>query len=169
MAMLVLPDVFERTWGLQAELFWPKAIQRVCKQSPEFLFMAEVYWDGVGVATTGFITRTTNDSTTACARACQAGARPFARRLDYQNKMARFLKITTSRALPTFAPGMHEAAAVITFLSMDCAFSAKGNSKAEGSAFLRIWSARQKNQPTQRCTSSAIASSRCSGGRRFER
>ena len=25
MAMLVLPDVFERTWGLQAELFWPKA------------------------------------------------------------------------------------------------------------------------------------------------
>ena len=45
MAMLVLPDVFERTWGLKAELFWPKATERVRKQSPNFLFMAEVYWD----------------------------------------------------------------------------------------------------------------------------
>ncbi|MFP3568045.1 hypothetical protein SB772_28320 [Paraburkholderia sp. SIMBA_030] len=25
MAMLVLPDVFERTWGIRAEPFWPKA------------------------------------------------------------------------------------------------------------------------------------------------
>ncbi len=24
MAMLVLPDVFERTWGTRAELFWPR-------------------------------------------------------------------------------------------------------------------------------------------------
>src|SRR5690606_12516683 len=45
MAMLVLPDVFERTWGLQAELFWPKATQRVRQQFPGFCFMAEVYWD----------------------------------------------------------------------------------------------------------------------------
>ena len=45
MAMFVLPDVFERTWGLQAELFWPKAIQRVRAQVPGFCFMAEVYWD----------------------------------------------------------------------------------------------------------------------------
>ena len=45
MAMLVLPDVFERTWGLRAQLFWPKATQRVREQFPGFLFMAEVYWD----------------------------------------------------------------------------------------------------------------------------
>ena len=25
MAMLVLPEVFERTWGRRPELFWPKA------------------------------------------------------------------------------------------------------------------------------------------------
>jgi hypothetical protein len=25
MAMLVLPDVFERTWGIRAPLFWPAA------------------------------------------------------------------------------------------------------------------------------------------------
>jgi hypothetical protein len=23
MAMLVLPEVFERTWGIRADLFWP--------------------------------------------------------------------------------------------------------------------------------------------------
>jgi hypothetical protein len=45
MAMLVLPEVFERTWGIRAELFWPKATQRVREKSPDFTFMAEVYWD----------------------------------------------------------------------------------------------------------------------------
>src|SRR6266550_985666 len=29
MAMLVLPDVFERTWGRRAPLFWPNATRRV--------------------------------------------------------------------------------------------------------------------------------------------
>src|SRR5262249_13742535 len=45
MAMLVLPDVFERTWGQRAELFWPKATQRVREAVPDFTFLAEVYWD----------------------------------------------------------------------------------------------------------------------------
>ena len=29
MAMLVLPDVFERTWGRRAPLFWPRATAQV--------------------------------------------------------------------------------------------------------------------------------------------
>ena len=45
MAMLVLPEVFERTWGIRAELFWPKATEAVRRKYPSFLFMAEVYWD----------------------------------------------------------------------------------------------------------------------------
>ena len=45
MAMLVLPDVFERTWGRRTDLFWPKATQRVRYKHPDFCFMAEVYWD----------------------------------------------------------------------------------------------------------------------------
>ena len=45
MAMLVLPEVFERTWGQRAPLFWPKATQRVRERVPGFTFMAEVYWD----------------------------------------------------------------------------------------------------------------------------
>ncbi|MGE3778219.1 MAG: alpha-amylase family glycosyl hydrolase, partial [Pirellulaceae bacterium] len=45
MAMLVLPEVFERTWGIRSAAFWPRATQRVREQSPDFCFMAEVYWD----------------------------------------------------------------------------------------------------------------------------
>jgi glycosidase len=45
MAMLVLPDVFESTWGIRAELFWPKATEAVRRKYPQFQFMAEVYWD----------------------------------------------------------------------------------------------------------------------------
>ena len=45
MAMLVLPDVFERTWGIPARPFWPEATRRVRERAPDFCFMAEVYWD----------------------------------------------------------------------------------------------------------------------------
>lgn len=45
MAMLLLPDVFERTWGQRTPLFWPKATSRVREQVPGFLLMAAVYWD----------------------------------------------------------------------------------------------------------------------------
>ncbi len=54
MAMLLLSDVFTRTWGEQgipdsgdvAEgEFWKEAIEAVLKGKPEFLFIAEAYWD----------------------------------------------------------------------------------------------------------------------------
>jgi glycosidase len=45
MAMLVLPDVFERTWGTRAPEFWPAAIERIRAKVPDFTLMAEVYWD----------------------------------------------------------------------------------------------------------------------------
>src|SRR5438094_5076885 len=45
MAMLVLPEVFERTWSIRSEPFWPKATQQVRARVPDFCFMAEVYWD----------------------------------------------------------------------------------------------------------------------------
>jgi glycosidase len=45
MAMLVLPDIFERTWGIPAQPFWPRATGRVRERFPDFCFMAEVYWD----------------------------------------------------------------------------------------------------------------------------
>src|SRR6516164_7740226 len=45
MAMLLLPDIFQRTWGMTPEPFWPKAIPAVHARFPDFTFMAEVYWD----------------------------------------------------------------------------------------------------------------------------
>jgi len=45
MAMLVRPEVFQRTWGFVAMPFWPGAIQAVRQVHPEFTFMAEVYWN----------------------------------------------------------------------------------------------------------------------------
>ncbi len=47
MAMLVLPDIVERTWGGAAEPwdFWSSAIGAVRRVRPDFLFVAEAYWD----------------------------------------------------------------------------------------------------------------------------
>ena len=129
MAMLVLPDVFERTWGLQAELFWPKATQRVRAKSPGFCFMAEVYWDlEWTLQQQGF--DYTYDKR-LYDRLRESHARPVRDHLradrDYQNKMARFLENHDEpRAASTFAPGMHEAAAIITFLSTGMRFFHQG-------------------------------------------
>jgi glycosidase len=52
MAMLIEPEVFRRTWGERAphcvqgfSSFWPETIASVRTIHPEFLFIAEVYWD----------------------------------------------------------------------------------------------------------------------------
>ena len=45
MAMLMLPYVFEKTWGRKAKSFWPQAIMAARQQYPGFCLMAEVYWD----------------------------------------------------------------------------------------------------------------------------
>lgn len=47
--VLVLPGVFEQTWGIDCKPFWPKAIKRVKEINPEFRFMSEVYWDQEGI------------------------------------------------------------------------------------------------------------------------
>jgi hypothetical protein len=49
MAMLVLPDVFEKTWAhvpfdQPAADFWGQAIANVRASSPSFMFIAEAYW-----------------------------------------------------------------------------------------------------------------------------
>jgi len=50
MAMLMLNDVFARTWGARAGIrpegeFWREIIGAVRQDNPEVLFMAEAYWD----------------------------------------------------------------------------------------------------------------------------
>ena len=50
MAMLMLSDVFERTWGQRAGPrplgdYWTTVIPAARRKSPEFRFIAEAYWD----------------------------------------------------------------------------------------------------------------------------
>ena len=129
MAMLVLPEVFERTWGRRAPLFWPNATLRVREQVPHFRFMAEVYWDlEWTMLQQGFdyaYDKRLYD------RLREGHARPVREHLhaglDYQSKLARFLENHDEpRAAATFAPGMHEAAAIISFLSPGLRFFHQG-------------------------------------------
>jgi hypothetical protein len=130
MAMLVLPDVFERTWGRRAPPFWPNAIRRVRERVPNFCFMAEVYWDlEWTMQQQGFdyaYDKRLYD------RLREGHARPVRRHLcaalDYQSKLARFLENHDEpRAATTFSPEVHEAAAVITFLSPGLRFFHRTN------------------------------------------
>jgi hypothetical protein len=129
MAMLVLPDVFERTWGIRAGPFWPTAIESVRRKHPHFVFMAEVYWDlEWTMQQQGFdyaYDKRLYD------RLRDGHARPvrehFRAGLDYQDKLARFLENHDEpRAAATFPPDIHEAATVITFLSPGLRFFHQG-------------------------------------------
>ena len=129
MAMLVLPDVFERTWGRRPELFWPRATETVREQYPDFCFMAEVYWDLEWTLQQQGFDYTYDKRLYDRLRAGQA--RPvrehFLAGLDYQNKLARFLENhDETRAAATFHADVHEAAAVITFLSPGLRFFHQG-------------------------------------------
>jgi len=129
MAMLILPDVFESTWGIPVEPFWPKAIESVRRKHPDFQFMAEVYWDREWTMQQQGFDYTYDKR--LYDRLREGHARPlrehFLAGLDYQDKMARFLENHDEpRAAATFPPGMHEAAAVLTFLSPGLRFFHQG-------------------------------------------
>ncbi len=119
MAMLLLPDVFEHTWGRPAQPFWRPAIERVRDAVPGFTFMAEVYWDlEWTLLQLGFdyaYDKRLYD------RLVAGYARPVREHLwaglDYQRHLARFLENHDEpRAASVFPPDRHEAAALITFL-----------------------------------------------------
>jgi len=129
MAMLLLPDVFERTWQIKSEPFWPTAIQQVRDQYPEFCFMAEVYWDlEWELQRQGF--DYTYDKR-LYDRLRDGHARPIREHFhadkDYQYKSARFLENHDEpRAAAVFPYEMHKAAAVITFLCPGLRFFHQG-------------------------------------------
>lgn len=129
MAMLVLPEVFQRTWGLQSQPFWPRATQRVRERFPDFYFMAEVYWDlEWTLQQQGF--NYTYDKR-LYDRLTAGQARPVREHLladlGYQASMARFMENHDEpRAAATFSPEVHKAAAVITYLSPGLRFFHQG-------------------------------------------
>ena len=129
MAMLVLPEIFQRTWGIAAEPFWPMAIRKVREKHPDFVFMAEVYWDLEWTLQQQGFNYTYDKRLYDRLRDQQA--RPvrehFWADLDYQNKSARFLENHDEpRAAATFPLYVHKAAAVLTYFSPGLRFFHQG-------------------------------------------
>jgi hypothetical protein len=129
MAMLILPGVFQRTWGISLQPFWPSAIKQVHGAFPDFVFMAEVYW--------GLEWELQQQGFNYCYDKClydrlhQGYARPvrehFYAGLDYQDRLARFLENHDElRAATTFDIAKHQAAATITYLSPGLRFFHQG-------------------------------------------
>jgi len=129
MAMLILPEVFERTWGRRAQAFWSRAIEAVRAKVPGFCFMAEVYWDmewelqQLGFDYT-YDKRLYDRLHEGNARAVREH---FYAGLDYQDKLVRFLENhDESRAAFAFDQSKHEAAAVLSYLTPGLRFFHQG-------------------------------------------
>lgn len=129
MAMLVLPEVFERTWGRRAVSFWPEATKRVRAAVPGFCFLAEVYW---GLEWTMLQQGFDYAYDKRLYDHLQEGvAGPVREHLtapvDYQAKLARFLENhNEARAAAIFSPKKHQAAAAIAYLSPGMRFFHQG-------------------------------------------
>ena len=121
MAMLMTNDVFGRTWGERAgpapeAEFWPTVIGRVRAADPDFLFMAEAYWDMEWtLQQQGFdlcydkrlYDRLVHDDAASVRGHLQADA-------AYQERLIRFIENHDEpRAAATFEPAKARAAAVV--------------------------------------------------------
>jgi len=129
MAMLVLPEVFERTWGIKTPAFWPRATRAIHSRFPEFIFLAEVYWDLEWTLQQNGFDYTYDKR--LYDRLREGQARPVREHLlaglDYQDKLARFLENhDEARAAATFPFEVQCAAAIITFLTPGLRFFHQG-------------------------------------------
>jgi hypothetical protein len=125
MAMLMMSNVFERTWGGRAGTrpetdYWPQLIPAVKGRHPGFQFIAEAYWDlEWELQQQGFdycydkrlYDRLEHDQAESVRLHLCAD-------LPYQEKLVRFIENHDEpRAAAAFTPGKHRAAAV-TALSL---------------------------------------------------
>jgi len=120
MAMLLLNQIFERTWGNRvgqrtATEYWVEVISAIKKAHPDFLFMAEAYWDlEWELQQQGFdfcydkrlYDRLEHDTAESVRLHLCAD-------LAYQEKLVRFIENHDEpRALSVFSPQKERAAAV---------------------------------------------------------
>jgi glycosidase len=134
MAMLVLPEVFQRTWSISTQPFWPRVTQQIHEQHPGFLFLAEVYWDlEWTLQQQGFdYTYDKRLYDRLKEQSVQHIREHFFAGLDFQNKLARFLENHDEpRAAATFPPQTHKAAAIIAFLCPGLRFFHQGQFEAK--------------------------------------
>ena len=128
MAMLLLPEVFRRTWGTAALPFWPDAIDKVRREQPGFTFLAEAYWDlEWELLRQGFDysydKRLYDRLRAGTAEPVRAHLRA---ELGFQERLARFLENhDEQRAASAFAE-RHRAAALIAYLAPGLKFFHEG-------------------------------------------
>jgi hypothetical protein len=129
MAMLVLPDIFQRTWGMLPAPFWPKAIAAVRDVHPRFTFLAEAYWDlewelqqqGFDYCYDKRLYDRLGNAEAGAIRAHLAAS------LDYQDRLARFLENHDEpRAAAHFAWPRHQAAAIVSCFAPGLRFFHQG-------------------------------------------
>lgn len=128
MSMLMLEEIFTRTWGGRVAPsdstspahgeFWSEAIDAVRRKYPEFTFIAEAYWDlEPRLQSLGF--DYTYDKTLYDALVHEDGKRVrerLRRDPDFHRKSVRFLENHDEpRAAQVFTPARHRAAALIAY------------------------------------------------------
>ncbi|MGZ9089503.1 MAG: alpha-amylase family glycosyl hydrolase, partial [Rhodoplanes sp.] len=121
MAMLMLTEIFERTWSARAGRrpateYWQDLISTVKAKHPDVLFIAEAYWDlEYALMQKGFdycydkrlYDRLAHDNAESVRAHLTAG-------LDYQDKLVRFIENPDEpRAAATFSGPKEHAAAVV--------------------------------------------------------
>jgi Alpha amylase, catalytic domain len=122
MAMLLLNSIFQRTWGNRAGPqpageYWSQLISAIKREHPDFLFIAEAYWDlEWELQQKGFdfcydkrlYDRLVHDNAESVRlHLCADPA--------YQDRLLRFLENHDEpRAAATFSPAKEHAAAVVT-------------------------------------------------------
>jgi hypothetical protein len=162
MTMLLLPDVFRRTWGDRARPadgapaeegdFWPGAIARVKRERGDFLFLAEAYWDlEWALLERGFDFAYDKRLYDRLREGKAAGVRlHLSAPVDFQRRCARFLENHDEpRAAAVLGPEQHRAAAVVTYLTPGLRFFHEGQwqgRKAHASIHLR----RRPSEPVDR-------------------
>ncbi len=122
MAMLLLPDVIQRTWGERSRPadssapvdvpYWPEVIGAVRSRLPNFLFMAEAYWDlEWTLQQQGFdCTYDKRLYDRLLAQNAEAVRGHLHADLDFQIKSVRFLENHDERrAASDFPPDVHRA------------------------------------------------------------
>lgn len=129
MAMLILPDIFQRTWGVVTAPFWPPAIEAIRAQRPDFVFMAEVYWDLEWTLQQQGFTYTYDKRLYDRLHAGQAQPvrEHFWASAEFQEHSARFLENHDEpRVAAAFSYEMHLPAALLTFLCPGLRFIHQG-------------------------------------------
>ncbi|BDA79454.1 hypothetical protein LPTSP3_g23840 [Leptospira kobayashii] len=119
MAMLVLPEVFERTHGIRSLPYWQRVIDKIKSAYPDFKFYAEAYWNKEyelqclgfeGTYDKTLYDRFSENSGVEVLKHLQAD-------LHYQNKSIRFLENhDEERAFHHFGNSSCDYFAILSFL-----------------------------------------------------